>query len=83
MIANGLTSRWKKSAILKISPMALVIAISCHTPRTAYLRPVISTGHLVNKEGTNSMLDFIIGTGSLVLSAILYFVGKSHGIEFI
>ena len=29
------------------------------------------------------MFDFIIGTGSLVLSAIIYFVGKSHGIEFI
>ena len=83
MTANELTSRWKKSAILKISPMVLVIAISCHTLRTAYLRPAISTGRLVNKKGANSMFDFIIGTGSLVLSAILYFVGKSHGIEFI
>lgn len=29
------------------------------------------------------MFDLIIGTGSLILSAVLYFVGKSHGIEFI
>ena len=83
MTANGLISRWKKSAILKISPMALVIATFCHTLRAAYLRHAMSIGHLVNQKGANSMFDLIIGTGSLILSAILYFVGKSHGIEFI